>query len=124
MASSDDDDTGRESRSRMLKRHKAEVLKAQKEGQRLGKKRTDEAAALLAEVNARHVAELAAFEAAEATQQTGEPAAVVAAVADALAATSLPAEPAGGDAAGAAGKVRASPSRLGGPCSAVPVSAG
>ena len=114
-SSTDDDDTGRESRSKMLKRHKAEVLKAQKEGQRMGKKRTEEAAALLAQVTARHIAELAAFDAAgaEATQQASEPAAAVAAVAAALAATSLPFEPTeAADAAGAAGKVCAAPSLL------------
>jgi hypothetical protein len=112
-SSSDDDDTGRESRSKLLKRHKAEVLKAQKEGQRLGKKRQEEAAALLAQVTARHIAELAAFDAtgAEATQQAREPAAAVAAVAATLAATSLPSDTTeAADAAGAAGKVCASPS--------------
>jgi hypothetical protein len=71
VSSSDDDGDGRESRSKMLKRHKAELLKAQKEGQRLGKKRGDEAAALVAQVTARHVAELAAFEAAAGAVETG-----------------------------------------------------
>ena len=112
-SSSDDDDNGRESRSKMLKRHKAEVLKAQKEGQRLGKKRIEEAAALLAQVTVRHIVELAAFDAAgaEATQQASEPAAAVGAVAGALAATSLPSDTTeAADVAGTAGKVCASPS--------------
>ena len=100
----------------MLKRHKAELLKAQKEGQRLGKKRAEEAAALVAQVNARHAAELAAFD-ANSTNVVAAAAGVedggvgggdeaAAAVTDALAAATV-SDPVDGDAAaGPVGKAR------------------
>jgi OTU domain-containing protein 6 len=82
MASSDSEgEDGQESRARMLKRHKKEVLAAQKAAQRLGKKRADEAAALVAEVNARHCAELAELEARPADGGAAPPEAAPAPVA-------------------------------------------
>ena len=62
-SSGSDAEDGPESRPKMLKRHKKEVLAAQKAAQRLGKKRAEEGATLLMEVNMRHAAELAALEA-------------------------------------------------------------
>ncbi len=72
MAGSSDSEGegGPESRAKMLKRHKKEVVAAQKSAQRLGKKRADEAASLVAEVNARHAAELAELEARPAGEAT------------------------------------------------------
>ena len=93
MAGSSDSEgeEGPETRSKMLKRHKKEAMAAQKAAQRLGKKRADDAAALIAEVNARHAAELAALEA----RAEGGAAAPSAGAADA------PAAAAGADAAAA-----------------------
>lgn len=111
-SSSDEDDAGRESRSKLLKRHKAELLKAHKEGQRLGKKRAEEAAALVAEVTARHVAELAAFDAGAAATSQQQPRQQLAddsaqlAVTEALEKTTISAEVDGGDAAAPVVKVR------------------
>ena len=114
MGSSDSEgEGGVESRSKMQKRHKKELIAAQKA---LGKKRADEGAALVAEVNARHAAELAALdarpagEAAEAAAPAAEaPAASgVAAATAALAAAAL-SEPAPA-ASDAGGKARPAPS--------------
>jgi len=98
------DEDGVESRAKMLRRHKGEVLKAQarrgdfrsplssllsqKAAASLGKKRADEGAALLAATHARHAAELAAADSAPAEPAAVEP------VAAALEATTLADEPA------------------------------
>ena len=117
MGSSDSEgEGGVESRSKMQKRHKKELIAAQKAQKALGKKRADEGAALVAEVNARHAAELAALdarpagEAAEAAAPAAEaPAASgVAAATAALAAAAL-SEPAPA-ASDAGGKARPAPS--------------
>jgi len=116
MAGSSDSEGegGVESRSKVLKRHKKEVIAAQKAQKALGKKRADEGAALVAAVNARHVAELAALEArpppaeaAEAAAAATEAPAVEAGVAEATAALAASAlsEPAAA-AADAGGKAR------------------
>ena len=77
MAGSSDSEGegGAESRGKMLKRHKKELLAAQKAQKALGKKRADEGAALVAEVNARHAAELAALDAGPAGEAAAAPAA-------------------------------------------------
>ena len=74
MAGSSDSEGegGVESRSKMLKRHKKEVIAAQKAQKALGKKRADEGAALVAEVNARHAAELAALDARPAGEAAAD----------------------------------------------------
>ena len=114
MAGSSDSEgeSGVESRGKMLKRHKKELLAAQKAQKALGKKRADEGAALVAEVNARHAAELAALDAGPAGEAAAAPAApvaeapAVAAVASATAALAAAAlsepAPAASDAGGKA----------------------
>ena len=116
MAGSSDSEgeSGVESRGKMVKRHKKELLAAQKAQKALGKKRADEGAALVAEVNARHAAELAALDAGPAGEAAAAPAAhlseppAVAGVASATAALAAAAlsEPASA-ASDAGGKARA-----------------
>ena len=60
------DDEGVESRSKMLRRHKAELLAAQKAAERLGKKRAAEGQVLVADCHARHAQELDAAASASA----------------------------------------------------------
>jgi OTU domain-containing protein 6 len=116
MAGSSDSEGegGVESRSKMLKRHKKEVIAAQKAQKALGKKRADEGAALVAEVNARHAAELAALDARPAGEAAADaaPAADAPAAAEGLAAAtaalaSAALSDAGPAASDAGGKARA-----------------
>ena len=101
---SDSKEDGVETHARLLKRHKCELLAAQKAAVRLGKKRADEAASLVASTNARHAAELAAHAAAAAAHEPEAPP-PPAAAADAnveAAASSLAAASLGAEAAAAA----------------------
>lgn len=105
---------GVESRSKVLKRHKKEVISAQKAQKALGKKRADEGAALVAEVNARHAAELAALDARPAGEAAADaaPAAEAPAASEGLAAAtaalaSAALSDAGPAASDAGGKARA-----------------
>ncbi|KAF8065793.1 OTU5 [Scenedesmus sp. PABB004] len=61
-----DGEGGPESRSKMLQRHKRELLAHKKAAQRMGKTKKDEAAKLEAELEARHARELAALDAGAA----------------------------------------------------------